>query len=113
MHRLMSRRPGVQLLIAPDGESGLKLFAEHRPRLVLLDLHLPDMTGEEILRHIRETHDGDQPHVAVLTADAAPTQKERLLALGADAYLTKPFSVPDVLALLDGTLAEATCGAAL
>ena len=113
MQRLMSRRPGVQLLTAPDGKSGLRLFAEHRPRLVLLDLHLPDMTGEEILRQIRETHVGDQPHVAVLTADAVPAQKERLLALGADAYLTKPFNVPDVLALLDGTLTEATCGAGL
>jgi CheY-like chemotaxis protein len=71
------------------------------------------MSGEEILRHIRETHDGDQPYVAVLTADAVPTQKERLLALGADAYLTKPFNVPDVLALLDGTLAQVPCGAGL
>ena len=54
MHRLMARRPGVQLLHAPDGETGLRLFAEHQPPLVLLDLHLPDMSGEEILRRIRE-----------------------------------------------------------
>lgn len=103
MHRLMARRPGVQLLHAPDGETGLRLFAEHQPPLVLLDLHLPDMTGEEILRRIR-AQQGHQPKIAVLTADASAAQKQRLLATGANAYLTKPLSVPDVLALLDGAL---------
>jgi CheY-like chemotaxis protein/anti-sigma regulatory factor (Ser/Thr protein kinase) len=107
MHRLMARRPGVQLLIAPDGTTGLRLFAEHRPRLVMLDLHLPDMTGEEILRRIRDTRDDSHTHIAVLTADASTTQQQRLLALGADAYLTKPLSVPVVLALLDQALTEA------
>ena len=103
MSRLMARRPGVQLLHAPDGETGLRLFAEHQPPLVLLDLHLPDMTGEEILRRIR-TQRGHQPKIAVLTADASAAQKQRLLATGANAYLTKPLRVPDVLALLDGAL---------
>ena len=103
MSRLMARRPGVQLLHAPDGETGLRLFAEHHPPLVLLDLHLPDMTGEEILRRIRAQR-GHQPKIAVLTADASAAQKQRLLATGANAYLTKPLSVPDVLALLDGAL---------
>jgi PAS domain S-box-containing protein len=106
MHRLMARRPGVELLIAPDGTTGLRLFAEHRPRLVLLDLHLPDMTGEEILRRIRETRTTAHTHIAVLTADASTTQQQRLLALGADAYLTKPLNVPGVLALLDQALNE-------
>jgi DNA-binding response OmpR family regulator len=101
----MARRPGVQLLHAPDGETGLRLFAEHQPPLVLLDLHLPDMTGEEILRRIRAERSGHQPKIAVLTADASAAQKQRLLATGANAYLTKPLSVPDVLALLDGALA--------
>jgi CheY-like chemotaxis protein len=108
MHRLMARRPGVQLLIAPDGATGLRLFAEHRPRLVMLDLHLPDMTGEEILRRIRETREGRQTHIAVLTADASNAQQQRLLALGADTYLTKPLSVPGVLAVLDQSLNEAS-----
>ena len=105
MHRLMARRPGVQLLHAPDGETGLRLFAEHQPPLVLLDLHLPDMSGEEILRRIR-AQPGHQPKIAVLTADASAAQKQRLLATGANAYLTKPLSVPDVLALLDGALTD-------
>jgi PAS domain S-box-containing protein len=105
MQRLMSRRPGVNLLVAPDGRTGLALFARHRPPLVVLDLHLPDMSGEDVLREIRQSHDGPQPRIAVLTADASSTQRERLLALGADAYLTKPLNIADMLALLDGTLA--------
>ena len=104
MQRLMARRPGIQLLHAPDGAAGLRLFAEHEPPLVVLDLHLPDMNGDEILRRIRARSDWRQPHVAVLTADASPAQKQRLLAGGANDYLTKPLSVPAMLALLDQTL---------
>ena len=104
MHRLLARRPGVQLLHAPDGASGLRLFAEHEPPIVMLDLHLPDMTGEEILRRIRAQTQNRQPYVAVLTADASMAQRQRVLAAGADAYLTKPLNVPEVLALLDRTL---------
>jgi CheY-like chemotaxis protein len=63
------------------------------------------MSGEEILRRIR-AQPGHQPKIAVLTADASAAQKQRLLATGANAYLTKPLSVPDVLALLDGALTE-------
>ena len=104
MHRLLAQRPGVHLLHAADGASGLRLFSEHVPPLVVLDLHLPDMSGEEILRRIRGQTQYRQPHVAVLTADVSPSQRQRLMAAGADAYLTKPLSVPDVLALLDRTL---------
>ena len=104
IHRLLSRRPGVQLLHAGDGATGLTMYAEHRPSLVLLDLHLPDMNGEEILRKLRERRDEPQPYVAVLTADASTVQRQRLLALGANAYLTKPLSVADILTLLDSTL---------
>jgi CheY-like chemotaxis protein len=104
MHRLMARREGVQLLHAADGETGLRLFAEHRPPLVILDLHLPDMTGEEILRRIRNMDVPHQPHIAILTADASMIQRQRLLANGANTYLTKPLNVQQVLGLLDGVL---------
>ena len=104
MEQLLSRRPGVQLLHAPDGYSGLSMVKEHRPGLVLLDLHLPGMPGEEVLRHIWESPEMRSIPVAVLSADATQAQQRRLLAAGAIAYLTKPFDIGEVLRLVDRTL---------
>ena len=104
MQRLMARRPGVELLHGADGRAGLKIFDEHEPELVMLDLHLPDMSGEDVLQRIRDRAAGRQPTIVILSADASPLQRERLLSNGADVYLTKPLSVPEVLDLLDRTL---------
>jgi CheY-like chemotaxis protein/two-component sensor histidine kinase len=104
VERLLTRRPRIALLHAPDGAAGLKLVRERRPDLVLLDLHLPDIPGEEVLRRLWEDPATRQIPVAVLTADATPAQRRRLLASGAIAYLTKPFDISEVLALLDRTL---------
>jgi CheY-like chemotaxis protein len=90
---------------APDGWTGLTLVRDRRPDLVLLDLHLPDVPGEEVLRRLWEDPATRRVPVAVLTADATPAQKRRLLAAGATAYLTKPFDIADVLQLVDGILA--------
>ena len=107
MERLLTRRPGVELLHAPDGYSGLSMVREHRPNLVLLDLHLPGIPGEEVLRHIWESPDTRSIPVAVLSADATQAQQRRLLAAGAIAYLTKPFEIGEVLRLVDRTLGRA------
>jgi CheY-like chemotaxis protein len=104
VQRLLTLRPGVELLHAPGGAAGLKLVRERRPDLVLLDLHLPDIPGEEVLRCLWEDQATRPIPVAVLTADATPAQRRRLLASGAIAYLTKPFDIGEVLALLDRAL---------
>ena len=100
----MARRPGVELLHAPDGRTGLQIFKERRPGVVLLDLHLPDMTGEEVLGRLRTSDGASRPTVVVLSADASASQRTRMLAKGADAYLVKPLSVPAVLDVIDRAL---------
>ncbi|HEY3884317.1 MAG TPA: ATP-binding protein, partial [Vicinamibacterales bacterium] len=105
MERLLARRHGVQLITAGSGEAGLRL-ARARPNLVFLDLHLPDMSGEEVLSRLAaDSHTADIP-VAVLSADATPSQAKRLFASGAIAYLTKPIEVAQVLRLVDERLAS-------
>ena len=103
VERIVSRRPEVTLSVALRGRQGLDLAWRHRPDLVLLDLHLPDMPGDEVLRQLRADPRTAATPVVVLSADATSGQAERLRADGATAYLTKPFDLPRLLAVLDGT----------
>jgi CheY-like chemotaxis protein len=82
---------------------GLDMASEHRPDLILLDLHLPDMTGNEVLRRLRENPGTATIPVVVLTADANPLHVEKLLEAGAQAYLTKPLDVMQLLNVLEET----------
>jgi PAS domain S-box-containing protein len=102
--RLLGSRPSVTLLHAADGETGLRIARERKPEAIFLDLHLPDISGEEVLRRL-----WDDPHlrripVVVLSADATPNQIRRLIASGAKAYLTKPLDLSVVLSTLDRAL---------
>lgn len=106
MERVFARRPGVRLVGASDGRKGLEFACAHRPDLVLLDLHLPDMNGEDVLRQLKEDPRTEMIPVAVLSADAMPLQTKQVLAAGAAAYLTKPLDVGGVLQFLDETLGE-------
>ncbi len=106
MERVLARRPGVRLVGAGQGQAGLDLARADRPDLILLDLHLPDMNGEEVLRRLWEDPHTRAIPVAVLSADATPAQAKRLRAAGAMAYLTKPLDVSEVLQLLDDKLTK-------
>jgi signal transduction histidine kinase len=101
MERLLARRPGVRLKHAQDGHSGLEMLKGEKPNLVILDLHLSDMPGEEVLRRIWSDPSTRDVPVAVLSADATPRSQRRMRASGAIAYLTKPFDVVAVLRLVD------------
>jgi PAS domain S-box-containing protein len=105
MERVMERRPGIRLLHASDGGEGLAMAAAERPDLILLDLHLPDMSGEELLRRLSADSVLRRIPVAVLSADASPLQSRRMKSSGAVAYLTKPLDIHQVMALLDEQLA--------
>ena len=102
VERVAARLPGVELLVAMQGSLAVELAREHRPGLVLLDLHLPDMPGEEVLRRLRSDRRTSATPVVVLSADATPGQIERLKANGASDYLTKPFEIPRLMAVIDG-----------
>jgi PAS domain S-box-containing protein len=101
VERVLSRRPAVRLMSAMRPQAGLDLAAEHHPDLVLLDLHLPDMPGQEVLRRLRaEPKTADVP-VVILSADVRPSLITQLLEAGAQAFLTKPLDVKELLGLLD------------
>ena len=73
---------------------------------MLLDLHLPDLPGEEVLRRLRADARTAGIPVVVVSADATPASLERLRAAGADAYLTKPLDVDEFLAAVDRFLPD-------
>jgi signal transduction histidine kinase/HPt (histidine-containing phosphotransfer) domain-containing protein/ActR/RegA family two-component response regulator len=86
------------LHVAREGSSGVALARELRPDLVLLDLHLPDIPGEQVLAALRGDHELADTPVIIVSADASPVQAKRLLAAGANGYLTKPFDIDQLLA---------------
>jgi len=105
IERVLSRRSDFKLIAAMQGSLGYQLACEHQLDFVLLDLHLPDISGEEVLRLLRTNPATSEIPVVMISADATPHQQERLLAAGALAYLTKPLQVPRLFELLDTTLA--------
>jgi CheY-like chemotaxis protein len=93
MERIFSRWPNVKLISAMQGGLGVDLARQHRPDLILLDLHLPDIQGLEVLQRLRLDPGTHQIPVVVTSADATPGQIARLRAAGADEYLTKPLDI--------------------
>jgi CheY-like chemotaxis protein len=104
MERIMATRPNIKLLLAMQGRMGLDLAREHVPDLILLDVHLPDMRGDEVLLQLRADPRTKHIAVAMVSADATPGQVERLLTAGAQTYLTKPLDVKKLLGFIDETL---------
>ncbi len=100
IERLLQRHPGVRLLTATLGREGLELARRRRPDLILLDLHLPDLSGREVIGMLRGDPDTRAIPVVVVSADALPTSIEELRAAGARHYLTKPVDVHRLMELL-------------
>ena len=104
VQRIMSLRDDIELIPAMQGGLALELARSHRPTLVLLDLHLPDMHGEDVLKQLRNAPDLREIPVVILTADATRGQADKLLAAGARAYITKPLDVKPFIELVDDVL---------
>lgn len=102
---LGQERPTLTLIPMSKGANALAYLADHRPGMILLDLHLGDMNGDDILRHIRSDTRLSSIPVVMLSADASAAQIERLTSLGATEYLTKPFRVKTFLRVIDEGLA--------
>ena len=104
---ILAHRPAITLVIAPRAAVALDLARQLHVDLILLDLHLPDMPGEELLALLRaEPGTGDAPVVA-LSADTTAHRLDRLRSAGVAAYLTKPVAVADLLLTLDRLLPTA------
>jgi signal transduction histidine kinase/ActR/RegA family two-component response regulator len=101
---MVQGRARMALLPAMTGRLGLELAREHRPDLILLDQHLPDVPGAEVLQRLKAHPETRSIPVVIVSADATPGQRRRLLELGAAAYVTKPIDVPAFLELLDQLL---------
>ena len=105
--RAYLERDGFIVYSASDGREGLELAMSKRPQLVVLDLMLPDVSGEEICRQLRER--SDVP-ILMLTAKTSEDQRVAGLQLGADDYLTKPFSPRELVARVKAILRRAGKG---
>ena len=99
----------IVLVAAETGTDGLRLAHERQPALILLDLDLPDIDGQEVLASLCEDPRTSQIPVVVVSGRSDPEMIEALLNAGADEYLTKPFDVDhmvDVLQLADSASPE-------
>lgn len=102
---ILGARPDVELIPAMQGQLGLELAREHVPDLILLDVHLPDLDGDEVLARLQGDDLTHGIPVVILSADATEQQTKRLITAGAAAYLTKPIDVTRLLETLDRHLA--------
>lgn len=99
-------RPGWQMIHSALGRLGIELAQAHRPDLVLLDLHLPDLSGRDVLLALKSHPATAATPVAILSADATSGLPRQLRDAGADHFLTKPLDIDDVLELLDDVAAR-------
>ena len=101
------QREGYDTLVAYDGTEGLRCALEEAPDLILLDVMLPGMDGFEVLGHIREKHDTP---IIMLTAREEETDKVLGLELGADDYITNPFSMRELMARVKANMRRTLSG---
>ena len=93
---------GFQTFAARDGRAALAEVRQHRPQLMLLDIMMPVMDGWSVLQEIRELPEGERPRVVVVSARASLRDRAKAAELGADAFVSKPFNVDDLLEVLHG-----------
>jgi DNA-binding response OmpR family regulator len=103
----LMKQAGFQVRTASDGEAALAAVAAERPDLVLLDVMMPRKNGYEGCQAIRANPDWQKVRIIMLTAKGREVEREKGLALGADDYITKPFSTQEVVERVRELLAEA------
>ena len=96
----LMKRESYDVRVARDGEAALKSIEEQRPDLVLLDVMIPKRDGFDICQTIRANPDWKSVRIIMLTAKGRDIEREKGLALGADDYITKPFSTRDMMKLV-------------
>jgi CheY-like chemotaxis protein len=104
LRRILARRPGLDVLSESDGRRALDLIRQRRPDLVLLDLNLPTMDGETVIRELRTDPATAAVPVVVISGNTDTATKQRLRAAGADNYLEKPLQITVLLDLIDDLL---------
>ncbi|HEX6704530.1 MAG TPA: CHASE domain-containing protein [Albitalea sp.] len=107
MRGILAQRPQVVMDVSVTGLDGLAAIRARRPDVILLDMHLPDISGLELLRHLKSDADTAGIPVLAVSADAMQSQIEAATEAGALRYLTKPVSVAELLTALDEVLDQA------
>ncbi len=102
---VLAYRPSVNLISAMEGRLGVDLAINDHPDLILLDLDLPDIPGDDVFRQLKAEPATDEIPIVVVSADASTETLRRLEALGADRFLTKPLNLQLFLQTLDQLLA--------
>jgi CheY-like chemotaxis protein len=104
MRGILAQRSQVQLEVSVNGRGGLAAIRAQRPDLILLDMHLPDISGMELLRELKADARTASIPVVVVSADALAQQIDAAFQAGCAHYLTKPVSVNELLAVVDDLL---------
>ncbi|RLA09908.1 MAG: hypothetical protein DRQ60_01685 [Gammaproteobacteria bacterium] len=103
---ILNLRPSTRMLEALRGDQGYDLVVAQQPDLVLLDLHLPGLNGDEVLARLKTNPETRNIPVIITSADASKGQVERLTAAGAHSYVTKPFTIDQLLQTIKVALNE-------
>lgn len=102
----LMQQAGFDVVTAEDGEAALARVAEGTPDLVLLDISLPGISGFDVLEQLRADNDHARLPIIMLTAHGREVEREKGMALGADDYITKPFSTQALVEKVKTLLAE-------
>lgn len=100
------KRGGYEVRVARTGEEALALIEASPPDLVLLDVMMPGKSGYEVCKRLRERPEWRDLKIIMLSAKGRDAEVSRGLALGADVYITKPFSTRDLMAKIRGLLEQ-------
>ena len=108
---MLRRRPHITVVAAMQGTLAIELAAQHRPDVIVLDLHLPDIPGREVLHRLKADPRTRDIPIIIASADATPGAIQRLMKEGASAYVTKPLHLQTFLERVDQAIAERTTSA--
>ena len=104
----LMKREGFDTIVAEDGQAALDAILRERPRLVLLDVMMPKMTGFEVCHAVRANENLKDVLILMLTAKGRDTDIAKGLALGADSYMIKPFSTKELVQKVRDLLSRAS-----
>ena len=103
---MLRRRPGITVLPAMQGSLAVDMACEHQPDVIVLDVHLPDLSGREVLKRLKADPRTRDIPVVIASADATPSSVRQLQENGAFAYLTKPLDLQQFLDVVAAALAH-------
>ena len=105
LERFLSTRKDIQLMSALQGSIGIDLARAHRPALILLDMNLPDMNGEQVLRTLKGDPATADFRIVTVTGEVMLDREKEMKALGVMETLVKPYKLAEITALLERALA--------